>query len=195
MKRLAQFAFGSMLCLLLPAARQAAAAEEGFRAIFDGKTLAGWDGDPRFWSVQDGAITGETTKENPAPAQHVPHLARRPARRFRTQGRVPHAQSGLRQLGHPDPQLGRPAQVAGQRLPARHGFRRPIHGHLLRREFPRRPGPTRPEDGDRRRPQAQGRRTVRRQRRTGQVHQETAIGTSTTSSPAGTTSSRRSTGT
>lgn len=33
--------------------------------LFDGKTLTGWDGDPRFWSVRDGAITGETTKENP----------------------------------------------------------------------------------------------------------------------------------
>ncbi len=67
MKGLAPFAFGLMLCLLLPTAPQAAAAEEGFQAIFDGKTLAGWDGDPRFWSVQDGAITGETTKKNPAP--------------------------------------------------------------------------------------------------------------------------------
>ena len=33
--------------------------------IFDGKTLNGWDGDPKFWSVEDGAITGRTTKENP----------------------------------------------------------------------------------------------------------------------------------
>ncbi len=36
-----------------------------FRSIFDGSTLEGWDGDPRFWSVQDGAITGRTTPENP----------------------------------------------------------------------------------------------------------------------------------
>ena len=32
---------------------------------FDGKTLKGWDGDPRFWSVKDGCITGETTAANP----------------------------------------------------------------------------------------------------------------------------------
>ena len=31
--------------------------------LFDGKTLGGWDGDPRVWSVQDGAITGKTTEE------------------------------------------------------------------------------------------------------------------------------------
>lgn len=35
--------------------------ESGFRSIFDGKTLSGWDGDPEFWRVDDGALTGETT--------------------------------------------------------------------------------------------------------------------------------------
>ena len=44
-----------------------AADEEGFEAIFNGKDLTGWDGDPRLWSVKDGVIRGETTKENPAP--------------------------------------------------------------------------------------------------------------------------------
>lgn len=36
------------------------------RPIFNGKDLAGWHGDPRLWSVRDGAIRGETTAENPA---------------------------------------------------------------------------------------------------------------------------------
>ena len=44
---------------------QAVAAEKGFETIFDGKTLKGWNGDPKFWSVKDGAITGKTTKESP----------------------------------------------------------------------------------------------------------------------------------
>jgi hypothetical protein len=39
--------------------------DNGFVTIFDGKTLEGWEGDPKFWSVEDGAITGQTTKENP----------------------------------------------------------------------------------------------------------------------------------
>src|ERR1041384_5403231 len=43
----------------------AAENEPGFKSLFNGKSLAGWDGDPKFWSVQDGAITGTTTKENP----------------------------------------------------------------------------------------------------------------------------------
>lgn len=34
--------------------------------IFNGRDLTGWDGDPRLWSVKDGAIHGETTPELPA---------------------------------------------------------------------------------------------------------------------------------
>ena len=41
------------------------AQEGGWETIFDGKTLKGWDGDPKFWSVEDGSLTGTTTKENP----------------------------------------------------------------------------------------------------------------------------------
>jgi type 1 glutamine amidotransferase len=43
----------------------AADLEPGFHSIFDGKTLKGWDGNPKFWTVKNGAITGQTTKENP----------------------------------------------------------------------------------------------------------------------------------
>ena len=37
----------------------------GEKSLFDGKTLNGWDGNPLHWSVKDGAIVGENTKENP----------------------------------------------------------------------------------------------------------------------------------
>ncbi|MFT5121977.1 MAG: hypothetical protein ACI9TH_001998 [Kiritimatiellia bacterium] len=40
-------------------------AEDGFKSLFDGKSLDGWDGNSAFWSVKDGAITGITTKEQP----------------------------------------------------------------------------------------------------------------------------------
>ena len=40
--------------------------ERGFEKIFNGKDLSGWDGSPDLWSVRDGAITGETSKEHPA---------------------------------------------------------------------------------------------------------------------------------
>ena len=41
----------------------ASSEEDGFKTIFDGKTLKGWDANPEFWSVKDGAITGQTTPE------------------------------------------------------------------------------------------------------------------------------------
>ncbi len=44
----------------------AAANEDGFKPLFNGKDLTGWDGAPDLWSVQDGAITGQTSKEHPA---------------------------------------------------------------------------------------------------------------------------------
>ncbi|HOX58670.1 MAG TPA: DUF1080 domain-containing protein [Candidatus Paceibacterota bacterium] len=40
--------------------------EKGFLRIFNGKDLTGWEGNPKLWSVKDGAITGQTTAENPA---------------------------------------------------------------------------------------------------------------------------------
>src|SRR5216117_2894052 len=42
------------------------AAEEGFKSIFNGKDLAGWTGRPQHWTVEDGAITGRTSKDHPA---------------------------------------------------------------------------------------------------------------------------------
>ena len=46
----------------------AADVETGFQRIFNGKDLAGWDGNPKLWSVEDGAIIGQTTVENPTKA-------------------------------------------------------------------------------------------------------------------------------
>ena len=53
------------LALLLSTATAADNAGEGFVSLFDGKTLGDWEGKPQFWSVRDGAITGQTTAENP----------------------------------------------------------------------------------------------------------------------------------
>ena len=52
------------LTLLLPVAHAAEPDREGFVSIFNGESLDGWDGDPVFWSVEDGAITGRSTEEN-----------------------------------------------------------------------------------------------------------------------------------
>ena len=44
--------------------------EEGFTAMFDGETLEGWSGKPDGWWVEDGALTSESTEENPCVKHH-----------------------------------------------------------------------------------------------------------------------------
>jgi len=54
-----------MSALLLMGAAARAADDAGFVPIFNGTSLDGWEGKPEFWSVQDGAIVGQTTAEKP----------------------------------------------------------------------------------------------------------------------------------
>lgn len=37
--------------------------ERGFEPIFNGKTLEGWEGDPKYWRVEQGCLVGEVTPE------------------------------------------------------------------------------------------------------------------------------------
>jgi hypothetical protein len=41
----------------------AAGDEPGFQPIFDGKTLNNWEGDPKYWRVENDCLTGEITPE------------------------------------------------------------------------------------------------------------------------------------
>ena len=41
------------------------AKDGGWISLFDGKTLENWDGNPEFWRVEDGTITGQTTADKP----------------------------------------------------------------------------------------------------------------------------------
>jgi hypothetical protein len=56
--------FASLALLALATSSFALAADTGFKSIFNGKDLTGWDG-LGFWSVKDGAIVGQTTAEKP----------------------------------------------------------------------------------------------------------------------------------
>jgi len=49
-----KFLLSLLLCLT------AAFAKDGFKPLFNGKNLDGWDGDPRLWKAQDGMIVGST---------------------------------------------------------------------------------------------------------------------------------------
>lgn len=44
--------------------------EKDFVSIFNGKDLTGWIGDSTLWSVEEGAIVGKTTAENPLKYNH-----------------------------------------------------------------------------------------------------------------------------
>jgi hypothetical protein len=39
----------------------------GYTSLFDGKSLSGWDGDSRFWRVENGLIVGEAKMEQNLP--------------------------------------------------------------------------------------------------------------------------------
>jgi len=43
----------------------------GYVPLFDGKDLKDWDGNPKFWRVEDGAIVGESTPANPSGNSYI----------------------------------------------------------------------------------------------------------------------------
>lgn len=54
--------------LLIPLLLAAAFADDGLTPLFNGKDLAGWDGDPELWKVEDGLVIG--TCEGPDAMPH-----------------------------------------------------------------------------------------------------------------------------
>ncbi|WP_228486356.1 3-keto-disaccharide hydrolase [Paludibaculum fermentans] len=80
--------------------------ESGYTQIFDGKSLNGWDVDPDFWRVEDGAIVGET-KADHQPKQNIFAIWRggKPADfEFKAQYRMTGGNSGIqyRSIERPD---------------------------------------------------------------------------------------------
>src|SRR5262245_14020670 len=49
-----------------PPKATAPAEPKDMKQLFNGKDLKGWEGDTRLWSMKDGVVRGETTKEAPA---------------------------------------------------------------------------------------------------------------------------------
>jgi hypothetical protein len=62
----------ALAALGLATAAAAGEGEEGFKPLFDGKTLEGWNGDTELWKVEDGAIAGSTDDK---PLKHNSFLA------------------------------------------------------------------------------------------------------------------------
>ena len=68
MLRIALFRRSLLACCILAVGlwcRPGQADDPGFVSIFNGTSLDGWDGKPEFWRVENGAIVGQTTAENP----------------------------------------------------------------------------------------------------------------------------------
>jgi hypothetical protein len=65
MRPVLTLARSTLLLLACTAALLAASPPDdaGFISIFDGQTLTNWDGDPKYWRVEDGALVGEITPE------------------------------------------------------------------------------------------------------------------------------------
>ncbi|HEX9511735.1 MAG TPA: DUF1080 domain-containing protein [Puia sp.] len=62
---LAVLAFTIGACHSTPDGSKDAAGNDGFVAIFDGKTFSGWKGDTSYWRIDSGTIVGEEKPDRP----------------------------------------------------------------------------------------------------------------------------------
>lgn len=85
----------------------------GFRPIFNGRDLTSWDGNPEYWTVEAGAITGRTTADNPLPyntfliwrGKEVSDFELK--LEFRIEGTMGWANSGIQYRSRELPEVGR----------------------------------------------------------------------------------------
>ncbi len=80
---------------------------DGFVNLFNGKNLQGWDGDPLYWSVEDGAIAGKT--DGTLKMNRFLSWKGSTIRNFDLRVKVkvsPGGNSGLQYRGLPAPELG-----------------------------------------------------------------------------------------
>lgn len=85
----------------------ARADKEGFVHVFDGRTLRPWSGDPQYWSVKDGALTGTT--DGSLKSNHFITWKFSTIRNFDLQVKVkvtPGGNSGIQYRGTSRPDLG-----------------------------------------------------------------------------------------
>lgn len=59
-----------LCCFHAAATLSAADVEPGFKSLFNGTDLSGWEGNPKLWSVKDGTITGITGSDADTKINH-----------------------------------------------------------------------------------------------------------------------------
>jgi len=153
---------------LLALAPFALAADAGFKSIFNGKDLTGWEG-LSFWSVKDGAIVGQTTAEKPTKGNTfllwkdgtLANFELRLKFRLTAQNEKAFGNSGIQYRS----KVRRRRRLCGRGLSGRHRSRRRLRRHALRGKRPRhRHGPGRENQNRRhhhdRRPQETRRQEI-----------------------------------
>ena len=112
--------------------------EPGFRPDVRRQDLDGWEGDPKYWRVENGALVGEITPETVIKSNTFIIWKRRRSRRFRAEGRLPHhacrqQRHQLSQRGGAGPGYAR-QQVRHARVPVRYRWgRTAIRGRTTKR--------------------------------------------------------------
>ena len=134
--------------------------EPGFNPIFDGKTLNGWEGDPKYWRVENGALVGEITPATVVKSNtFIIWRGGRPKDfELKLDYRITAAgNSGInyRSVSVPDP-VTPGQQVRAARLSVRSGWRETLPREQLRRERAAVCRRARPGHPRRRRPPAGG---------------------------------------
>jgi hypothetical protein len=108
-----------LVFLSLAPAVSAVSAQDGFRSLFNGKDLTGWDGNPELWKVENGEIVGTTT--GPEQLAYNQFLIWRGGvvKNFELKGKD---QAKRQQHGHSVSKQGTAGewQVVHRRLPVRH---------------------------------------------------------------------------
>ena len=154
---------------------------EGFQAIFNGRDLTGWEGSPKYWSVEDGCLTGKadgTLKFNRFITWRGGTV-----KNFELRVKVKVSPERQQRAAIPRDRAARPGRVGRHRLPVRRGGEPArLQRHALRGAGPSHPGPHRREGRHRHQGPALGRRNVPAQGRS-----RPASGTTTGSSSRGTT--------
>ena len=117
----------------------------GFEPMFDGTSLAGWEGDTGFWRVEGGLLVGESTAAKPLPANTFLIWTKAQPADFELKMDF---RITRRQHRRPVPQRARARRrpVRAQGLSGRHRLRQPVDRSALRGARPRLPGAARPGD-------------------------------------------------
>jgi len=162
--------------LVLPVAQETppakqqekATMKDEFVSLFDGVSLAGWEGEAALWRVEDGAITGETRAE--APVEYNTFLKWKDGEvddfELVLEYRIFSGNSGIQVRSFA---LDKPNAIGGYQADIDAGGS--MVGDKLRRAVSRCPREARGEDDHQRRRQSGGHRQPRGSRRTGEGDQ------------------------